>query len=283
MAHGGDVYRHRPWRTWIDLAERLGLRMLTPHPAPPPLVELRFERLADAAPTAGAAAGEVTERYGAHSPFARISKAEEPGLVADLDDALARVDGSPGWPAAPRILELGCNDGDVLALVFALRPALAAAAAVTGVDHSASALAVARGRFPAERCRFVEADLARLANLGLGRFDLVLCLSTLQSGGLDDRALLRTVVQDHLAPGGAVILGLPNCRYVDGELEHGARMKNFRQAELGLLFKDVAFYRKYLQQHHRRVFVTGKYEVLITAVATAGADAGPPRPDPAPP
>ena len=42
------------------------------------------------------------------------------------------------------------------------------------------------------------------------------------------------------------------------------RLKNFAQPELGLLVKDVAFYRKYLQQHARQVFVTGKHYVLVT-------------------
>jgi trans-aconitate methyltransferase len=211
---------------------------------------------------------DVTERYGADSPFARINKAEDPGFVVDLDDAVARL----ALPDAPRILDLGVNRGDELALLFALHPALSITAQVTGVDHSASALAVARTRFPAARCRFLEADLADLASLALGRFDLILSFGTLQSGELDDRALLRALVQDHLAPSGALILGLPNCRYVDGEVEHGARMKNFRQAELGLLFKDVAFYRKYLQQHRRRVYITGKHEVLLTAVPATAAD-----------
>ena len=90
-------------------------------------------------------------------------------------------------------------------------------------------------------------------------------LGTLQSPGIDDREVVRRIVQDHLAPDGAVILGFPNARYVDGELEHGTRMLNYTQPELGALVKDVAFYRKYLQQHGRRVFVTGKYELLITA------------------
>jgi hypothetical protein len=57
---------------------------------------------------------------------------------------------------------------------------------------------------------------------------------------------------------------------VDGELVYGARMKNFRQPELGLLIKDVAFYRKYLQQHGRQVFVTGKHYMLVTGVASQG-------------
>jgi trans-aconitate methyltransferase len=269
VEHEGASYVHRPWRAWLDLAERLGLRLLTPRAAPPPFVDVRLERLADVAAGAGAARdADVTERYGADSPFARINKAEDPGFVVDLDDAVARL----ALPDAPRILDLGVNRGDELALLFALHPALSITAQVTGVDHSASALAVARTRFPAARCRFLEADLADLASLALGRFDLILSFGTLQSGELDDRALLRALVQDHLAPSGALILGLPNCRYVDGEVEHGARMKNFRQAELGLLFKDVAFYRKYLQQHRRRVYITGKHEVLLTAVPATAAD-----------
>jgi len=113
----------------------------------------------------------------------------------------------------------------------------------------------------------VTADLN--APLPVGRFDLVLCLGTLQSGSLDDRALVRRVVQDHLAPGGAVIFGFPNCRYVGGEIEYGARMVNFTQPELGLLVKDVAFYRKYLQQHAMQVFVTGKHELLVTGVPSS--------------
>ena len=113
-----------------------------------------------------------------------------------------------------------------------------------------------------------EADLTTLGTLDLGRFDLVLSIGTLQSPGIDDREVLRQIVQNHLAPRGAVILGVPNCRYLDGEVEYGTRMKNFSQPELGLLIKDVAFYRKYLQQHHRKVYVTGKHYVLVYGVAT---------------
>jgi trans-aconitate methyltransferase len=159
------------------------------------------------------------------------------------------------------VLDLGVNTGDELVVIQQVVPSIE----LVGVDHSGSALAVARSRFPA--FRFVEADLGALAALGLGVFDLVVSLNTLQSPGVDDRALLRQVVQHHLAPAGAVILGLPNARYVDGELVYGARMKNFRQPELGLLVKDVAFYRKYLQQHGRQVFVTGKHYVLVTGIA----------------
>ena len=256
--HAGVTYLHRPYRVWLDLAERLELRMLTPHVAAEPLVRLRFERLDPGARLTG---DPGTEKYGADSEFARISKLEDPGFVIDLAEALDRVAMAPG----ARILDLGINTGDELALLMALIPTLRGADFV-GVDHSASALAVARMRFGAE-VALHEADLNTLGSLGLGRFDLVVSIGTLQSPGIDDRDVLRRIVQDHLTPTGAVILGFPNCRYLDGEVEHGTRMKNFRQPELGLLIKDVAFYRKYLQQHDRQVFVTGKNYLLVTGVS----------------
>jgi 2-polyprenyl-3-methyl-5-hydroxy-6-metoxy-1,4-benzoquinol methylase len=332
---------HRPLRVWVDLAERLRLRLRTPRPSQPLLLRLTFEKLdvdelvdeddgrdaprrdgtnADGARTDGEAP-DGTEKYGARSTFARIRKLEDPTFAIDLREALDRVveshahggttgadsraaptntktrmsevdakthvgtadkgsapssqiQGEKGSDpffvraAAPvRVLDLGVNTGDELTLLMAT-PALRDAQ-IVGVDHSASAIAVARERFAAHpNVRFVEANIMQLTQLELGRFDLVVCIGTLQSGALDDRELLRRIVQEHLTPNGAVILGMPNCRYVDGELEYGARIVNITQPELGLLVKDVAFYRKYLQQHHKRVFVTGKHYLFVTAIPT---------------
>lgn len=256
-----DGFVHRSWRVWGELAERLSLRLLTPR-SDGALVRIALERLG---PVERWDADAPTERYGRESPYARISKLEDPGFVLDFADALARA--APG--PTSRILDLGVNTGDELALIRHLAPALVDTAHFVGVDHSASALAVARARFP--DVQLVEGDLNRLAELALGTFDLVISLNTLQSAGIDDRELLRRIVQHHLTPTGALILGLPNSRYIDGELEYGARMRNFHQPELGLLVKDVAFYRKYLQQHHRQVFVTGKHYLLVTGVYTPPA------------
>ena len=109
--------------------------------------------------------------------------------------------------------------------------------------------------------------LAALPTLALGRFDLVLAIGVLQSPGVDDRALVRHVVQDRLTATGAVILGVPNCRYRDGVLVPGARIRNLRQPELGLVVKDLAFYRKYLQQHDREVWITGHHYLFVTGAA----------------
>lgn len=253
-----DGLVHRPLRVWVDLAERLGLRLCTPRGVPPPLVRLRLERLERATQ---ANVDDVTEKYGTTSKFARISKLEDPGFVIDLREALERVRLEPG----ARVLDLGVNRGDELALL------LAKSVSVVGIDHSASAIEQARERFASKDVKLFEADVNTLSALELGRFDLVFSIGTLQSPGIDDRELLRRIVQDHLSPTGAVILGVPNCRYVDGEIEFGTRMKNFRQPELGLLIKDVAFYRRYLQQHHRQVFVTGKHYVMVTGVMASPA------------
>lgn len=265
VEHEGRACVHRPLRVWVDLAERLGLRLALPRPLEQGHVALRFERLDahaswqrdDQTPA------DRTEKYGTASGYARIHKLEDPNLVLDVADALARM----RLPAQPRILVLGVNGGDEFELLASLEPRLREQAEFVGIDHSASAIAAARARFPGPRHHLIEADVARLPALALGRFDLVVALALLQSPGIDDRALLRTLVQDVLQPSGALLLGIPNCRYVDGEQLHGARTRNHAQAELSLVIKDAAFFKRYLQQHRRRVFVTGKYHVLVTAIA----------------
>lgn len=254
-----DGAYHRPLRVWVELADRLGLRLRTPVALGDDRIAIGLERLGAAAPVPS----DPRVRYAPGSEFARLDKREEPGFLLDLADALARA----RLPPRPRVLELGVNTGDALVLARELRPELADAALV-GVDHSAEALAVAAARLgPA--FTGVAIDLSALPVHDLGRFDLVLAIGTLQSPGVDDRALLRHVVQARLTPTGAVILGVPNCRYRDGELLHGARMRNFTQPELGLVVKDVAFYRKYLQQHDREVFVTGHHDLFVTGAARA--------------
>jgi len=256
----GELQVHRPYRVWVDLAERLGLRMLTPERLGEDMVELRFERI-DPAARWQSDEVEASERYGRASGFARISKLEDPDLLIDFADALART----RLPTAPRILELGVNRGDMLGLIGALDPERAARASFVGVDHSETALALARERFPGENFSFVAADVNDLP--ALGSFDLVIAMGVLQSPGVDDRGLLRRLIQVELGWTGALILGVPNCRYLDGERIHGARQKNFSQPELSLVIKDIAYFKRYLQQHRRQVYVTGRDSLLVTAVA----------------
>ena len=118
----------------------LRLRLATPRAAGEGRVRLVFTRLDPEARWEPAAGTEPTEKYGASSAYQRISKPEDPGFVLDMADALERI----VLPAAPTILDLGVNTGDELALLQALRPELRAASLI-GIDHSASAIAKARG------------------------------------------------------------------------------------------------------------------------------------------
>lgn len=259
----GDPARHRSFRVWVDLADRLRLRLMTPQPAGTGRILLRFQPLSPqtgwATPDGRDGHDDPREKYGTASGYARIDKREDPGFVLDLADALQRA----RLPARARVLDLGVNSGNALALVQQLCPTTEFE--FVGIDHSASAIAAARERFP--HAHFIVADLAALPDLPLDPFDLVLSVGVLQSPGVDDRAVLRHVVQRRLRPHGAVVIGVPNCSYIDGEVVYGAKMKNFSQPDLSLLVKNVAFYRRYLQQHRKRVFVTGKHYVLVTAVA----------------
>lgn len=251
-----SVGTHRPYTAWVDLADRLECRFLTPT-AHGNFVELRFT------PIAPTTRDRSPSRYGADSDFQRIDKLEDPVFLDDMLEALRRT--SP--PPRARVLHVGVNGGRELAL---LDLAFAGHAFdVVGVDVDESALDVARRRFPQYAYRALNVN--DLPDKTLGRFDLIVALSILQSPGVDTDRVFRALLRDHLTPGGAVILGFPNARYVGGEVSYGARLVNFRKPDLSLLMKDVALVRRHLQKHGFRVYVTGKYEVLVTGVRAASA------------
>lgn len=261
-----DALVHRSLRSWCDLAEAHGCRLLTPRPIDATHVQLRFERLGEEAPWhrdgQSAEGGSASERYGSASAFARVQKLEEPAFLLPLLEALGKLRLSAGG----RVLVLGVNRGDEVD-VFSWLPDLPALSFV-GIDHSQTAIAEARRRHGSARSRFLVADLNQLP-AELGTFSLVLCIGTLQSPGVDDRALLRRLVQEHLEPDAALVLGFPNCRFKDGEVVYGARTVNLREPDLSLLVKDLGFYRRYLHQHRFRTFISGKYDLLLTAVRGA--------------
>jgi hypothetical protein len=76
-----------------------------------------------------------------------------------------------------------------------------------------------------------------------------------------------SIVQKQLSRKGAIILAWPNCRWVDGEMIYGAKMKNYPFSEMSNLYKDVNFAKKYLQQKQFRVTVTGKDYIFVTATS----------------
>jgi hypothetical protein len=75
------------------------------------------------------------------------------------------------------------------------------------------------------------------------------------------------IVQNYLKKDGSMILGFPNCRWIDGEMVYGAKAKNYSFSEMSLLYKDVIFCKKYLQQKKFRVTITGKDYIFLTATS----------------
>lgn len=76
-----------------------------------------------------------------------------------------------------------------------------------------------------------------------------------------------SLVQNYLEDKGSVILGFPNCRWIDGEMIYGAKAPNYVYSELSILFNDVIFCKKYLQQKKYRVTITGKDYIFLTATS----------------
>lgn len=247
----GPAGLHRPWAVWTDLADWLDAHLLIDEVAGGE-AKLTLQRRSGRLDTA--------QDYSADSEFARVNKLEDPIFLLTLVEALRRA--AP--PAGGRVLALGVGSGRelaALALAFPDTPFEG-----MGLDIDASALAVAQARHP-EFC-FRQQDINTLSSNAsdIGRFDLVLALSVLQSPGVSLDGVLRSLHRSHLTPSGGLVLGFPNARYSGGELSYGARLRNFARPDLSLLFADVAQTRRYLQKHGYKVFVTGKYEVLVTAI-----------------
>lgn len=256
----GTTYCYRSYKAWSDLAEILFCCMRTPIPVDAHTVAITYEKL-DLSDSFHRS-DEKEEKYGTASRFAAVHKNEEPAFLHAYLRALRSV--RVGERA--RILNLGINTGDEFDLIRRILPQESYQnLELVGIDHSASAIALARERFGEGNASFYVHDINDLASLGLGRFDLIVTIGTLQSSGLDFKPLFMKLVQEYLTSDGAMILGFPNCRWMGGEMIYGAKAPNYPYSEMSLLVKDVHYCKKYLQQKKFRVTVTGKDYLFLTA------------------
>ena len=257
----GSPYYYRSLRSWMDLAQQLGCRMLTPLKASDTTIMLHFQKLKTDSfhqenPT------DKSEKYGSHSGFSAINKNEEPAFLLAYMQALNITKLS----TRKSVLNLGINRGDEFALIEELLPKEDFEnIRFVGIDHAQSAIVAAQKRFSQSNLHFYSHDITKLDALDLGTFDLVISIGTLQSPGINYKPFLMELVKNHLNDKSALILGFPNSRWIDGEMVYGAKMRNYRESDMSLVLSDIDFAKRYLQQKKFTVRISGKEYLFLTA------------------
>jgi len=250
------------YKSFLDLAQLFFMRFLTPIKKDEATTLLRFQKL-HLESSFHSSDDNSTEKYGVNSDFFAIDKTKEFSFLYHYKKALEFVD----VKSKKRILNLGVNRGDEFAVIKQmLGSEKFESIDFVGIDYSASAIEYAKKEFMEhENVRFFCHDINSLEELELGRFDLIISIGTLQSSSMNFNSTFMSLYQNHLDSGGAILLGFPNCRWIDGEMIYGAKVPNYSFSELGLVLKDIHFSKKYLQQKKYRVTVTGKDYLFLTA------------------
>lgn len=266
-AYGGEkidiedtAFIYRGLRSWVDLAMILECKILIPKANNDNTVTIRYKKINKEA--SFHKDSMTNEKYGIDSIFGKINKNEEPAFLHYYLKALknTKID------EKKNILNLGINSGDEFETIKYLCNDLSEKKLI-GVDYCPSAIEKAKERFNDKNITFYCHDINDLGSLGLKKADLIISIGTLQSTTVDFKPLFMSLVQDHLDPNGAMILGFPNCRWIDGEMVYGAKAKNYPYPEASLLHKDIYFCKKYLQQKKFRVTITGKDYLFLTATS----------------
>ena len=255
-----ENYVYRGYKAWVDLAQILSCKMLTPKTVSTNIVTLRFEKLNSDSFHKSTASKE--EKYGSNSIFSEIHKMQEPSFIYYYIEALKNVH----IDKRLKILNLGVNSGDEFEVIKQYANNFKNLELV-GIDFCPSAIQKAKEKLDDKNITFYTHNINDLTSLNLGEFDLIISIGTLQSSNLDFNPLFMSIVQRYLKKDGAMILGFPNCRWIDGETIYGARVKNYPFSEMGLLYKDAIFCKKYLQQKKFRVTLTGKDYIFLTATS----------------
>jgi len=254
-------YLYRGYKSWIDLAELLKCKMLTPKQSTYPYITLTFKKI-DTTSFHSAHVITKEEKYGVDSSFFDIHKMEEPAFLYYYKEALENVK----LENKKRILNLGINRGDEFEVIKnILNTKKYEDINFIGIDHANTAIAYAKTLLPEDNVDFYVHDINKLDSLNLGQFDLLISIGTLQSPSINFKPFFMKLVQEYLEKDAAIILGFPNSRWVGGEMIYGAKAPNYAMSEMSLLYNDVIFCKKYLQQKKYRVTLTGKQYVFLTA------------------
>lgn len=261
-----EEFIYRSYKAWTDLASKLFCRILTPIKKTEHSIIISFEKL-KLEESFHKIKEKKEEKYGIESTFSLINKNEEPEILLTYLQALNNVK----IEFKKRVLNLGINSGEEFELIKEhLAKHLEGFENIefVGIDYCESAITLAKKKFEKyTNVNFYSHDINNLEELNLGEFDLIISIGTLQSSNLDFNKIFMDIVQKNLKKDGSMILGFPNCRWIDGEIIYGAKAPNYSYSEMSILYKDAFFCKKYLQQKKFRVTLTGKYYIFLTATS----------------
>ncbi|MDH5464092.1 MAG: class I SAM-dependent methyltransferase [Thiovulaceae bacterium] len=256
----GRRYLYRSLKAWSDLAQLLFCKMRVPEKLSDERIRVHFIKLNTQSSFHTKKVEKKQEKYGLDSHFFNIHKNEEPVFIEAYSKALKSV----GIEKRNRILNLGINRADEFEVIESLvDDEVFAQMDLVGIDHSQTAIEEAQKRF-VTKC-FYTLDLNNMNTLDLGKFDLIISIGTLQSPSINFKLFFNSLVQNYLNPNGAMILGFPNSRWLDGEMVYGAKMPNYSDSDLSLVIGDIHYCKKYLQQKKFRVRITGRDYLFLTA------------------
>lgn len=248
------------YKAFVDLAQIFYMKMLTPQVKDEDSTILRFLKLH--LDTSFHKAHQSSEKYGVESEFFKIDKTAQFSFLYYYRQALKFIN----IEEKKRVLNLGINKGDEFHVIKEILTCKEfEVKEFVGIDYSNTAIEYAKEHFPYENTKFIAHDINRLDELQLEKFDLIISIGTLQSSNINFNAMFMNIYQNYLEKGGSLILGFPNCRWIDGEMIYGAKAPNYPFPEMSLVLKDIHFCKKYLQQKKYRVVITGKDYLFLTA------------------
>ena len=249
---------------WVEIADILKCKMLFPKMNDNNIILIRYQKLNQLESFhKNNASDKIESKYGIDSTFSTINKLNEPSFLYYYKQALNNVNINKRI----RILNLGINSGDEFEVIKNYATNFTNLELV-GIDYCTSAINSAKEKFSNySNISFVTADINELDRLNLGVFDLIITIGTLQSTSLNFKIIFQSIIQNLLNKNGSIILGFPNCRWIGNNMVYGAKAPNYKFSEMSILYNDVIFCKKYLQQKKFRVTITGKEYIFLTATS----------------
>lgn len=247
------------YKALVDLAQIYFLKMLTPT-CRDSRVYIKFRKLNENNSFHNNL--QDSEKYGVNSEFFSIDKNEQFSFLYYYQKALEFIN----IKNKKTILNLGVNKGDEFKVIKNLLTCSEyEKKTFVGIDYSSTAIEYAKRELPDSNIDFKCIDINNLKESSLTRFDLIISIGTLQSSNINFNEKFMEIYQNHLEKGGSIILGFPNCRWIDAEMVYGAKAPNYNFNEMSLVLKDIHFCKKYLQQKKYRVVITGKDYLFLSA------------------